>query len=218
MCLFWKSLNYMTIITTSTNFTKFILESAQELTPTRHRAMDGLVGLGFQPAIDGTNPDIDEDTRKTSFIKTPVKLAIELIDGLTARILGQELGERLAINGKIQPFSDNLKKTVAKSLAEIVPNERLSTTPNFIKDCIAEAKRIIPGVKVKDSFVENVKQKVSKVSPETKKFITQSGAVVSTITTLASIFLLDVPFVNKALEMILSKMFPKANDKKEKQL
>lgn len=122
-----------------------------ELNPLMQRLIIGATALPMMTAIDYYNPFVDKNTRKTSAIRTAIKVIICTGSGLLTRYLGGKLGAKMVANGTIP-----------------VP----------------------PGL-------------------DPAQFVKRVSDVFMVLGGIASVFVIDLPFINKILNMVMKKVSPK---------
>lgn len=69
----------------------------------------GLTGLALRPTIDYYNGQVDQETRKYSAIKTAVKVAITVFNGVLTRFAAEKIGIAIAKRRIIEPLSKTMK-------------------------------------------------------------------------------------------------------------
>jgi hypothetical protein len=75
---------------------------AGALSSSSHRLLIGATGLALRPTIDYYNGDVDQKTRHYAAIKTAVKVAITVFNGVLTRFLAEKYGQRLVEKGSIK--------------------------------------------------------------------------------------------------------------------
>src|SRR5437868_4937188 len=80
--------------------TNLIMRSGTMPNATQSLAI-GLTGLALPPTIDYYNGQVDKETRQYSAIKTAVKVAITVFNGVLTRFAAEKVGIALAKNGII---------------------------------------------------------------------------------------------------------------------
>lgn len=91
-----------------------------EMSSSTHRLWIGATALMTRPAIDYFNGDVDKETRKYSAIKTAVKVAITVFNGVLTRLFAEAIGLRLARRGVIKPIHNVDPESFAKGVATVV--------------------------------------------------------------------------------------------------
>lgn len=156
--------------------------------PTLQRLTIGATGLVMQTTIDATNPNVDESTRKYSAIRTAVKMVVTTVGGITFREIGQKLiGEQLVNKGILE-----VPKELVTRYAKLPAAERLREYCDFLNKDITKVKKAIsPEILAKAKFAGAV------------------GWVCAVGVAILSVFIFDMPFVNKAMNFVLDKIFDK---------
>lgn len=90
------------------------------------RAAIGVTGLFLQPTIDYLNPDIDDDTRDISVIKTISKVIIGALSGVVIRALFIALSKKYTNVAKVKHPFGMYKKAPDSSF--LLPNEKSCQT------------------------------------------------------------------------------------------
>lgn len=77
------------------------ISSMSNLNPLNQRLIIGVTALPLMTGIDYLNPYVDKQTRKTSAVRTAIKVIICTASGLLTRYLGGKIGAKLVSNGTI---------------------------------------------------------------------------------------------------------------------
>jgi hypothetical protein len=78
------------------------ITNAGMLSSSAHRLIIGGTGLCLRPTIDYYNGDVDKETRKYSAVKTAVKVAITVFNGVLTRVLAEKYGMMLVRKGIVK--------------------------------------------------------------------------------------------------------------------
>lgn len=160
--------------------------------PTMQRLSIGATGLILQTTIDATNPCVDEKTRKYSAIRTAVKMIVTTVGGISFRHIGQKLiGEALVNSGKIEVPKELIQKYSAMPAAV-----RLREYCSFKNLSLLKQKSPVSG------------EMLAKA-----KFAGAVGWVCAVGVAILSVFIFDMPFVNKLMNVVLDKVYGKDNNK-----
>lgn len=156
--------------------------------PMMQRLSIGATGLVLQTTIDATNPCVDEKTQKYSAIRTAVKMVVTTIGGVSFRHIGQKLiGEAL------------VNKDIIKVPAELI--EKYAKMP--------EAVRLREYCSFKNLSLLKQKAPVSAEMLAKAKFAGAVGWVCAVGVAILSVFIFDMPFVNKFMNIVLDKVYGK---------
>jgi hypothetical protein len=85
-----------------------LLTQCGSMSSATQRLAIGLTGLALRPTIDYYNGQVDPQTRKTAAIKTAVKVAITVFNGVLTRYAAERYGLYLAKKGIIQPLTHSM--------------------------------------------------------------------------------------------------------------
>lgn len=148
----------------------------------------GATGLVLQTSIDATNPNVDESTRKYSAIRTAVKMVVTTLGGIFFRFLGQKtIGEPLVQKGILE-----VPKELIAKMAKLTPEVRIREFCDF---------KNIPLIKAPKEVSAEMLAKV--------KFAGAVGWVCAVGAAIVSVFIWDMPFVNKVMNMVLDRVYGK---------
>lgn len=164
------------------------LAKMASLSPRNQRLSIGATGLVLQTAIDYKNPNVDESTQKYSAIRTAVKMVVTTLGGITFRQIGQKwVGEKMVEKGMLE-----IPKQLIEKFAKLSPEVRLREFCDFKNIALEKAPKI--------------------VSPEMlakAKFAGAVGWVCAVGLAVVSVFIFDMPFVNKIMNMVLDRVYGK---------
>lgn len=166
------------------------------LTPTGQRLSIGVTALLMQTTIDATNKNVDEKTRKHSAIRTAVKQVVSATSGIMFREIGQKLvGQKLVESGKL-----------------IVPQYYLDAYKKFTPQALNREYADLIG-----KTVSQLKDPATIEMVAKKAFAKNVGAVCAITGAIIGIFIMDVPFTNKILNVVMDKFVNKKKPEQPKQ-
>ena len=168
-----------------------ILSKLANCSPTLQRATIGATGLVLQTTIDATNPSVDESTRKYAAIRTAVKMIVTTTGGIIFREIGQKLIGQKLVDKKIMEVPAKLIKEAAALSAK----ERLIQAESF--KSISYIKKALANKNVSAEILAKA------------KFANAVGMVTAVAVAVISVFIFDMPFVNKIMNFVLDKIYGK---------
>ncbi|EKE03685.1 MAG: hypothetical protein ACD_20C00168G0002 [uncultured bacterium] len=159
--------------------------------PRNQRLTIGATGLALQTLIDATNPNVDDETRKYSAVRTAVKMVITTLGGITFREIGQKVGEHL-VNAKKIAIPETLIETFKKKSPEVLRREY----SEFRNIALSKVPTVIAPEKLAGL-----------------KFAGAVGWITAVSAAVVSVFIWDMPFVNKAMNFVMDKLYKDKPDK-----
>jgi hypothetical protein len=165
-----------------------IMTKFAKMTPTYQRLSIGATGLFMQTYIDYHNKNVDEETRKYSAVRTAVKMIVTTAGGVTFREIGQRFGQWLVNTGKM-PLSETILKE-----CEILAKKSPTALKREYADIVGKS-------------VDKLTKTPTAKDLATKIFANKVGMCTAVIVAAISVFIWDMPFVNKIMNFTLKKLY-----------
>lgn len=173
------------------------------------RLVLGIASLSTQPLFDYYNKNVDQDTRKYSTARTIAKIVVGTTEGCIVRALAIKYGGRYAYKALKNPeFVDNL-----------LPKMKI-ISKNYKENKFKEMEKSIRAWQeiAKNNNETFNKLDMGKLKSDSNlypfaKMINEAGNVIAVASAFMAALVIDIPVTNKALNKLMTVMFP--NYKKE---
>lgn len=166
------------------------------------RLVLGVASLSTQPLFDYYNKNVDQDTRKYSTARTIAKIVVGTTEGCIVRAFAIKHGGKYAYKALKDPvFVDNLLPKIKK----------ISKNPAKF-DEIKNSIKAWQGLELTNKELFN-KLNMGELKKDTTlypfaKMINEAGNVIAVASAFLAALVIDIPVTNKALNKLMSIMFP----------